>query len=56
MASEKNCPLDKPDGRGNKARLQEIVKQTHKCPFCPRHDGENRRRRPRDRGKNPRRD
>lgn len=33
--------------RGNKDRWRKIVKATGKCPFCKKHDGENRRRRPR---------
>jgi len=37
-----------PDGKGNKERWKEIVKETHKCPLCPKHDVENRTRREKD--------
>lgn len=44
------------DTTANKERWQEIVKRTKKCGFCPRHDVENKGRRPRsDRQKNYRR-
>lgn len=29
--------------RGNRDRWVEIVKQTGKCPYCPKHGGDNRR-------------
>lgn len=36
---------DKPAGRGNKSRTEEIVRRSGLCGFCPKHDGENRGRR-----------
>lgn len=46
----------KPSGRGNRERDAEIERRTGICGFCPRHDGENRKRRPRsDRHKDKRR-
>lgn len=37
----------------NKERWKEICEETRKCPFCPKHDRENRGRRPRcDKHKN----
>lgn len=36
-----------PTGRGNKERWQKIVKETHKCPFCPKHNKENEGRKQR---------
>jgi hypothetical protein len=42
--------------KGNRERTEELVRRTGICPFCPRHDGENRKRRPKpDRHKNKRR-
>lgn len=41
------CDGETPGGRGNRERWAEVVRQTHKCPRCPPHDGENRGRRPR---------
>lgn len=39
----------------NKERWKEICEETRKCPFCPKHDRENRGRRPRsDKYKNKR--
>lgn len=30
-----------------KVRISSIIHDTFKCPICPLHDGENRRKRPR---------
>ncbi len=37
-----------PDGRGNRDRWKEVVNETRKCPYCPKHGGENVSRKSRD--------
>ncbi len=37
-----------PDGRGNKERWEQIVKETGMCPYCPPHSGDNHSRKCRD--------
>lgn len=33
--------------KSKRERWAEVVKETCKCPFCPAHNGENAKRRPR---------